>query len=180
MEENKATMAASFNKKIYFYPLDHEDKKRAYDLFVKAYEHQMKGEVDQAVALYRQSLEVFPTAEAHTFLGWTYSFVGMYDEAIEECQKAIETDPNFGNPYNDIGAYLIEQGKLEEAVPWLEKATRAVRYESYCFPHFNLGRIWEQKGEWFRAIDAYKNALQENPSYALAAKALKRLEITMN
>jgi Tfp pilus assembly protein PilF len=130
--------------------------------------------------LYKKSLETFPTAEAHTFLGWTYSFMGMYEEAIEECRKAIATDPDFGNPYNDIGAYLIEQGQMDEAIPWLEKATQAKRYESYCFPHFNLGRIWEQKGEWVRAVEAYRNAFLENPHYELAAKALKRLQSIMN
>ncbi|NIO09761.1 MAG: tetratricopeptide repeat protein, partial [Deltaproteobacteria bacterium] len=46
----------------------------------------------------------FPTAEAYTFLGWTYSFMGQLNEAIEECQRAITLDPDFGNPYNDIGA----------------------------------------------------------------------------
>src|SRR5215831_8755927 len=104
--------------------------------FEQAYRHQMKGELEEAAALYKKSIETFPTAEAHTFLGWTYSFDGRLDEAISECRRAIEIDPDFGNPYNDIGAYLIEQGALDEAIPWLEKATRATRYESYCFPHY--------------------------------------------
>jgi len=29
-----------------------------------------------------------------------------YKSAGGECQKAIEAGPTFGNPYNDIGAYL--------------------------------------------------------------------------
>jgi hypothetical protein len=36
--------------------------------------------------------------------------MGLTDDAITECHHAIEVDPDFGNPYNDIGAYLIEQG----------------------------------------------------------------------
>jgi tetratricopeptide (TPR) repeat protein len=50
--------------------------------FRQAYEHQVKGELDEAIRLYRLSIEAHPTAEAHTFLGWTYSFQGRYDEAI--------------------------------------------------------------------------------------------------
>ncbi len=65
-------------------------------------------------------------------------------------------------------------------MPWLVKATRAKRYESYCFPYFNLGRIWERKGDWFRAIQAYRSALAENANYSLAAQALKRLQSLMN
>ena len=91
----------------------------AFDLFQEAYEHQMEGELEAAIELYQRSIETCPTAEAHTFLGWTYSFQGKLDEAIEECKKAIAIDPDFGNPYNDIGAYLIEKSQHEEAIPWL-------------------------------------------------------------
>ena len=152
----------------------------AFRLFQEGYEKQVAGKIEEAIGLYKRSLEIQPTAEAHTFLGWAYSFQGHYDEAIEECQKAIEVDPDFGNPYNDIGAYLIEKGKLDDAIPWLEKATQAKRYESYCFPHYNLGRVWEQKGEWGRAMKCYQDALRENADYTLARKSLVRLQSMMN
>lgn len=152
-----------------------DPKEMAIDLFRQAYGLQMKGELDKAAGLYRKSIEVFPTAEAYTFLGWTLSFMGKYDEAIVECRKAIQVDPDFGNPYNDIGAYLIEKGRMDEAIPWLEKATQAKRYESYCFPHYNLGRIWEKKGDWDRAIAYYESAVKSNPDYTLAFRALNRL-----
>ncbi len=155
-------------------------KEEALELFRKAYELQMKGALQEAVEMYKKSIALYPTAEAYTFLGWTYSFMGMYDEAIEECRRAIATDPDFGNPYNDIGSYLIEKGQLDEAIPWLEKATVARRYESYCFPHMNLGRIWEKKGDWYQAMEEYQKALKENPNYALAAKALGRIKGMLN
>ena len=85
----------------------------AMELFQKAYQMQMQGELDLAIRFYKRSIELHPTAEAHTFLGWTYRFQGKLDEAIAECEKAIAVDPTFGNPYNDIGAYLIEQGALD-------------------------------------------------------------------
>jgi Tfp pilus assembly protein PilF len=152
-----------------------EDKKEAWQFFQKAYEHQMKGDLEEAVDLYKKSIATHPTAEAHTFLGWTYSFMGRLDEAIEECRHAIQVDPEFGNPYNDIGAYLIEQGKFDEAIPWFQQAMQARRYESPAFPHLNLGRVYEKKGQWDKAMDSYKQALTLNPQYALAKKALGRL-----
>jgi len=157
-----------------------EDKKEAWDFFQQAYERQMKGELEEAVDLYKKSIESHPTAEAHTFLGWTYSFMGRLDEAIEECHHAIKVDPDFGNPYNDIGAYLIEQGKFDEAIPWFEQAMQARRYESPAFPHLNLGRVYERKGRWDEALDCYKKALTLNPNYALAKKALGRLVGMLN
>ncbi len=157
-----------------------EDKVVAWNFFQQAYESQMKGHLDEALRLYKSSIEAFPTAEAYTFLGWTYSFRGELNEAIEECHRAIRTDPNFGNPYNDIGAYLIELDHLDEAIPWLEQATQAKRYESPAFPHMNLGRIYERKGDWDRAIDFYKEAVTLNPKYAPAKQAMMRLITFMN
>ena len=155
-------------------------RKLAIDYFQQAYQAQMKGELTEAILLYTKSIELCPTAEAYTFRGWTYSFMGKYGEAIVECHKAIEVDPDFGNPYNDIGAYLIELGRFDEAIPWLEKATQAKRYESYCFPHLNLGRIWEKKGDYFKAMEAYEKALKANPDYTLARMSLRKLQAMMN
>jgi Tfp pilus assembly protein PilF len=157
-----------------------EDKREAWQLFQQAYELQMKGELEEAVALYKKSIDAHPTAEAYTFLGWTYSFMGRIEDAIEECHKAIAQDPDFGNPYNDIGAYLIEKGELDEAIIWFQKALLARRYESPAFPHLNLGRVYERKGQWTEAIDSYKKSLALNPSYALAKKALGRLISSLN
>ncbi|PYS09789.1 MAG: hypothetical protein DMG15_22940, partial [Acidobacteria bacterium] len=123
-------------------------QERAIRLFQEAYQHQMKKELDEAVELYKKSIEAYPTAEAHTFLGWTYSWMGRIDDAIAECLKAIDVDPSFGNPYNDIGSYLMIKRQVDAAIPWLERALQAPRYESYCYPHMNLGRAYESKRDW--------------------------------
>ncbi len=152
----------------------------AIEIFHDAYRHQMKGELDEAVELYRQSIETYPTAEAYTFLGWTYSFMGDFDAAIAECQRAIEIDPDFGNPYNDIGAYLIEKGQIDEAIPWLEMATGAMRYDNPAFPYFNLGRVWEFKHNFARALSFYQKALEIEPQYTLAITGIRRLRAMFN
>src|SRR5262249_42338563 len=148
--------------------------------FEEAYESQMRREFDQAVELYKKSIEAYPTAEAHTFLGWTYSFMDMADEAIAECHRAIAVDPDFGNPYNDIGAYLIENGDYLDARLWLERALTAPRYECYFYPHFNLGRIYQATGEPLRALREYKAAIELNPKYTLAIRAFRRLQSELN
>lgn len=156
------------------------EREIAQELFEKGYKLQMEGKVEEAILNYQKSIEVYPTAEAHTFLGWSYSFQGRHNEAIEECKKAISIDPDFGNPYNDIGAYLIELGKYDEAIEWLLKATQAKRYESYCYPHYNLGRVYEKKGNWVKALEYYELSLKENPDYTLAARAVNRLRGMLN
>ena len=44
----------------------------ALELFQQAYILQMQGDLETAADLYKRSIELFPTAEAYTFLGWTY------------------------------------------------------------------------------------------------------------
>lgn len=153
---------------------------KAMEYFKQAYDKQVEGEYSEAIELYTKSIEAFPSAEAYTFRGWAYSYLEDYDQAIGDCKRAIEIDPEFGNPYNDIGAYLIETGKPDEAIPWLEKAIAAKRYEARCYPHYNLGRVYEAKHDWKRARGCYEKALIENGEYVAPARALKRLSAMFN
>ena len=140
----------------------------------------LSGDLEEAVALFTRSLEVRPTAEAYTFRGWAYSFAGRLDDAIEECRKAIATDPAFGNPYNDIGCYLMEQGKLDEAISWFEQAKRALRYEPRHFPYLNLGRLRAARGEFPEAILEFQGALAQAPDDPVAAQFLETLKYKVN
>src|SRR5262249_38344426 len=79
--------------------------------FQGAWGPQRGGRLEGPPANSRRSIAIHPTAEAHTFLGWTLSHLGRHEDAIAECKTAIAVDPLFGNPYNDIGAYLIELGR---------------------------------------------------------------------
>jgi len=157
-----------------------ENIAQAWELLQQAYRAQMHGEFDQAIALYKNSLEIHPTAEAHTFLGWTYHFQGKIEDAIAECKRAIEVDPDFGNPYNDIGAYLIDLKRYDEAIPWLERAIEAPRYEPRHYPCFNLGRVYFSKGLFNRAREYFQQALQIEPEYTLARRALETIRRMMN
>jgi Tfp pilus assembly protein PilF len=156
---------------------DRQDKRQeAMEWVGKAYQLQLKGDMEKAIGLYTKSIGIHPTAEAFTFRGWARSFEKDYASAIEDCHRAIDLDPEFGNPYNDIGAYYLEQDEPDEAIPWLHMALKAKRYESYCFPHFNLGRVFEAKGMLDKALEHFRHALEENPRYTLAAKAVERVK----
>ena len=143
--------------------------------FKEGYRLQMNGDLERAIAAYKRSIEMYPTAEAHTFLGWAYGFQGRIDEAIKECETAIQIDPDFGNPYNDIGVYLIEKGEYDEAIPWLQKAMVAKRYEPRHYPYMNMGRVLVRKGRYQEAIKELKMALTIEPNYPAARIELHKL-----
>ena len=146
----------------------------------EAFAAQMEGDYERAVELYQSSLELHPTAEAHTFLGWTYHYQGKLLDAISECKRAIELDPDFGNPYNDIGAYMIELGQFDEAIPWLQQAVEARRYEPRHFPHYNMGRAYLGKEMYGAAMRCFQESISIEPRYSLARQALESLRRLVN
>jgi Tfp pilus assembly protein PilF len=157
-----------------------ERLQKAVELLQDAYNRQMAGDLEGAIAGYQRSIALHPTAEAHTFLGWTYSFQGRLDEAIAECHNAIAVDPDFGNPYNDIGSYLIKLNRHDEAITWLEKAIAAPRYEPRHFPHCNLGQVYWHQGLLSKARSEFLRALEIEPDYPFAQAALDAIEKQIN
>ncbi len=153
---------------------------RAMALVGEGLSAQENGDLEAAVALYQRSLEVCPTAEGHTFLGWALSYQGRLDEAIEHCRDAIALDPDFGNPYNDVGVYLMQRNELDAAIPWLEQAKRASRYEPRHFPFLNLGRIFMARGELRRAIVEFEGALEIVPDDEGIRQLLSSLRAKLN
>jgi len=55
--------------------MSQETLSRAWEVLQDAYQAQMEGDYERAIELYQSSLDLCPTAEAHTFLGWTGSHV---------------------------------------------------------------------------------------------------------
>lgn len=156
------------------------EKLKAKRLFHQAYQAQQENHFEEAIDLYQRSIATYPTAEAHTFLGWVYSFQERYDEAIAECLEAIRVDETLGNPYNDIGSYLLAKGDTYNCVRWFKRALLAPRYESYAFPHFNLGRVYEMRRRHLEAAKHYGLALEQQSDFSQAAVALRKVQGRLN
>ena len=148
----------------------------AQDYFELAYDLQMRGDLEKAVYYYDRSIVVMASPEAYTFMAWSESMRGNFTKAIALCQKAIQLDNDFGNPWNDIGAYLLALGRTEEAIPFLEQALRSPRYLTYHYAHYNLGRAYEKLTLTKRARRKYQEALSTEPGYLLAKQAIERLD----
>src|SRR5262245_31745958 len=151
-------------------------EERARELWQEGVQELMEGRIQSAVDCFSQSLLSCPTAEGYTYRGWAVSFLGMLEQAVEDCRRAIRVDPEFGNPYNDIGVYMMQLGLLNEAIPWLEKAKQAKRYEPRHFPYLNLGRVYLTQGMIQKALEEFRGALRLNPDDADLAQTIEQLE----
>lgn len=57
-----------------------------------------------------------------------------------------EIDPKFGTPYDDIGVHLMERERLDEALPWLQKAKQVRGCEPRAVPfHDPEAELLKQK-----------------------------------
>jgi Tfp pilus assembly protein PilF len=157
-----------------------QNRKRARSLWEEGVENLLQGRFLTAVGLFNRSLALHPTAEGYTYRAWAVSFLGLLDQAIRDCHLAIGVDPEFGNPYNDIGVYLMRQGQMDDAIVWLEKAKKAKRYDPKHFPYLNLGHIYLAKGEQMKALDEYVQALDLDPENEVALKAIGTIDLPIN
>ncbi len=127
-------------------------EREARHLLKRGLDRQLSGDLEAAVRLYEDSLELHESAEAWCYLGWCHSLRGSLAKAVAHCRRAIALDPDFGNAYNDLGAYLVEVGHVEEARRWFERAKQARRYETPQFPYLNLARLYISARRWTDAL----------------------------
>ena len=157
-----------------------ETTARARDLVERGYRLQLDDSIDEAKHCYMESIALDPSALAHTFLGWALSVEGRIDEAIEECEKAIALDPDLGNPWGDIGAYLMEKGEERTARRYLDRALAAKRHERHHYAHQNLGRLYARQGLLGSALLELRRALALEPRNRHARRAVREIQRRFN
>jgi CHAT domain-containing protein len=72
-----------------------------------------QSELIEAELKLRKAVLDNPTPKAHHALGKVYLARQQFDEAIEQFQEALKGDANSARIYADLGAALLEKGKLE-------------------------------------------------------------------
>ncbi len=121
------------------------------------------GDYISALHSYKAAAHVRKSSDALTNWGAMEHFLGDTRRAIELCREAIDLDPECGNPYNDIGSYLVVMGRPEEAIAWFKKAIAAKRSEPRQFPHINLGKLYLSRKDYQQALHHFEEALHHDP-----------------
>ena len=79
-----------------------------------------------------------------------------------------------------LGVIPTSLQRFDDAIPWLEQAKSATRYEPRHFPFMNLGRIYAAKGMVNRAIEEFQGALERAPGDPGCTSALAQLRALLN
>ncbi len=127
-----------------------------------------KGQLDKAIAVYHQALEINPTYfSVLNNLGSALSSKGDIKGSIKYYQKAVDSDPN--NPllyriYNNLGIAAIHENRLIDAVGFFEKAIR--QEPKYDATYNNIGVAMEKLGRLDEAIFYYRQGIIINPRHS--------------
>jgi tetratricopeptide (TPR) repeat protein len=116
---------------------------------------------EEAAEAYRAVLAADPNyAGAHRELGKV--LVSQRDSAAEkEFAAALQQDPNDSEALYFLGGFLIQEDRLQEAVPPLERA-RALN-PGFWGTYFYLGKMKSQTGQPREAVPLLQKAAELNP-----------------
>jgi Tfp pilus assembly protein PilF len=149
--------------------------RRAQDLMTEGLKAASEGQLDQATKRFKDSLRLDRSADALTYWAWVESSKGNLQVAAHLCREALQVDSDFGNAANDLGSYLAALGHTDQAISYFEKAKKCERYSSRHFPYMNLGRIYWDRGEYWRAFKEYRQAQKICPDEQSIGAALETL-----
>lgn len=142
-----------------------EDRRleRAREALQRGHEHVRSGNLRAALRAFEEAARMEETADALTYQAWMHSLLGDLEKAERLCLRAIRLDPDFGNPYNDIGTICVQRRDVQSAIEWFQRAKRARRYEPRHFPFVNLARLYMTLGMPHEALRELEGALSLSP-----------------
>jgi Tfp pilus assembly protein PilF len=101
----------------------------------------------------------------HHYLGLAYLQLDQYPDSEKAIARALELDPAFGEAHNTLGTLYSVQERWPEAEEAFRRALATPGYPTPEVAHFNLGRVYSERGDPQAARVAFEAALDANPAY---------------
>ncbi|WP_293346763.1 tetratricopeptide repeat protein [Microcoleus sp. CAWBG51] len=113
------------------------------------------------------------SAEAYIKQAEYYYAQGKFDDAINECKRAIEITPEAAIAYKIAGNATQAMGKVDAARYWY---TEALEIDpNFAEIHANLGSIYARQKLWQKSIVCYKKAIEIKPDLVVAYRNLAQV-----
>jgi membrane associated rhomboid family serine protease/Flp pilus assembly protein TadD len=137
------------------------------------------GNLDQAIANYKEALEVKPDlVAARHDLGVAYMKKGLHDEALAAFKQTIEVSQDPGiraMAYSNLGAIYVDKELYEEAITSLKKALE--NRPDHVMARHNLGLAYMRKDLIDEAITEFKQTIEASDKPELRATAYYNLGV---
>ncbi len=133
--------------------------------------HARNGNLDQAVAAFREALTIDPGyGDAFYNLGVSLLEKGELGEAVEVLRRAISISPDHGLAQRSLGVALRQSGQLVEAAVSLQRAVELLPNDVFALRY--LASVLQETGEWEKAIVASQRAIALKPDDAALQQEL--------
>ncbi|GLI34384.1 SPOR domain-containing protein [Desulforhabdus amnigena] len=127
------------------------------------------GDLGQALKFLTQAEAKQPNDPViHYDLGLAYDERGLSSDALKHFQKALSLKPDYSEAYNALGRHYARQNQLDLAQDSFEKALSNPFYSTPHLALYNLGLIYDKKGDREAALQRYQEAVRLQPNYGLA------------
>lgn len=134
-----------------------------------------KGKIELALQKFQRALSYDQDhVQAHWGLALVYARLDEPERATSHFEHALDasTNPAILNSY---AAFLCEQGRTDKAIEYFKRAVASPRYTHPEYALTNAGICLRRAGDFARAADFLKRALEQVPEYAPALAAMARL-----
>lgn len=168
--KKKYKLAANYYKKVILKEKDNED-----GLFGYGQMTYYLGDLKESENAFNSLISYNPNSDiAFQYLGKLSAEDENYRKAIENIQKAIKINPDNSDYYIDLGNYLRNLGRYDEA----ENAwTKAISLEpEYFLGYAYRAGLYDEQNKIEEALSDYKMVIKTNPKYYFAYEEIGILE----
>jgi len=120
--------------------------------------------IEKAIELMQKAVSLDndnPTV--HGVLGLYFAYNGEHDKALAEEERSLALDPSSAECFMRYGRVLAYAGRLEEAIPMLQKAIRLNPFGNPRFLEIS-GSTFMDAGRFEETVSASKKAIQSAPN----------------
>ncbi len=152
-----------------------EDPRNAFARLVLGSAHMGMGQYPQAIAQYRQYLEMVPTsAYAHQWIAICQVRLGDQDDALRESAAALAIDPKFSDARVLRGGILAGRGRYDEALAELRAAVESDPAKPMV--RLDLAKVLSEARRAGEAREQYDAILKIQADFAPALNGLGALD----
>ncbi len=170
-EENRSPSRIEIEKAQYQYNLKHNPNDKD-SLVGLGSNYLAEGNFIEAEKYLKKALQIEKNDPmARYFLGILYLKKKDYSQAEKILTQLAKDFPNHILANYQLAITYAESGKNDLAIKTLDHIIKNID-PTYSDVHYLLGSIYEKKGQKSKAIASYKKAVELDPSYEAARKAL--------
>jgi tetratricopeptide (TPR) repeat protein len=150
---------------------DSTTSERTERLLGEAKRFEQAGDIDKAVLLNRDIVELDPNCSMGYYnLGTLLHNKGLYVEAIHALTRAIELEPEFPGSYFNMSYCYKAMQRYQEALHWMAMARERNPDDPEIY--FGFGCIFMMMGDTKNEVAAYERTIELDPTHLLARNNL--------